>query len=260
MIIRSPVMSTRIRSLRSPSVLGVDSTAAAAVAHLDASIGASSAAAVPAMAPVAPAEAGLNLVLEEAQRYQAELAAAKADADQRGYSEGLARGEAAGRDQWDAACAELVQAARDVSAVIHEAQDVVQQHAVEIAFAIVCKILGKAATTRKGVAAHVSSVLRPLERESVVRLRVAPSQVGLYRAALDEVLEETHAIDVVGDAGVSGGCIVDCADQSLDARLEVQLGQFKDALVLAAAKPVRSTVAIDRPAGSGAPTDASASA
>jgi flagellar assembly protein FliH len=102
---------------------------------------------------------------------------------------------------------------------------------VEIAFAAVCKVLGEAAASEEGVRAMVQEAMRQIRAKEGLVLRVAPAD---YERLAGLSLGEGAKLELVADERVAlGGCLIETAGGTLDARLEVQLRQLVDTLTRA---------------------------
>jgi flagellar assembly protein FliH len=148
-----------------------------------------------------------------------------------GYREGLERGEREGK----ASLAEETERLRGLAASIGEALDRAiggaEDAMVEIAFAAACKVLGEAAVTEEGVRAMVQQAARQLRAKENLVLRVAAAD---HARLAGKLVVEGARLEVVADERVTlGGCLVETAGGTLDARLEVQLRQLVDTLARA---------------------------
>jgi len=183
----------------------------------------------PAPVPQAPAPApAVTAAQQEAERrkVQAELAELRAEAERRGYAVGHEKGEAEARrllqaqiDRFQGLAAQLAQAR---TAVLAEAEDGI----VELAFAALCRILGEQAASRDGVRAMVAHCAADVREREQVGIRLHPDDVAL----LGDVAGQP--VRVSADPGiVLGGCIVDSAKGTLDARLDIQLARLAETLL-----------------------------
>lgn len=100
--------------------------------------------------------------------------------------------------------------------------------AIELAFEVVCRLLGEPSSRR--------SVVESLVRQGFAGLRSQALRVRLHPA--DLALIEEHAalrlshpgVEWLGDGSVAnGGCLIDSRKGTLDARLETQLRQLLQA-------------------------------
>jgi flagellar assembly protein FliH len=166
-----------------------------------------------------------------------QIEARRAEIFEQAYQEGYEAGEQAGQQQARQARDEEIAALLEIAASMRSAFDGYLSDAedvlVEIAFASVCKILGRALCERAGVSAMVQELIEQVrEREQLV-VRLAPADYAL--------LAEPHAqasrsdawnVQLKPDARVSlGGCLIDSPSGTLDGRLETQLERLREVLV-----------------------------
>ncbi len=119
--------------------------------------------------------------------------------------------------------------------------------ALGIAFAALCKILGSAAVTREGIQAIVrqtATQLRTTERV-VVRLHAVDLALLHEHGALDATLPSGGAVSWVADSAVVlGGCVIASDGGELDARLETQIERLRTALVAARSQTAAPSLAM----------------
>lgn len=166
---------------------------------------------------------------------EADIAAALADAERRGYLAGLEKGERASSelihtqgDRLKSIIATLLQARVKV---LGDAED----DLVELAFTAICRILGEQAVRREVIVLTLrESVAASRERDGLV-IRIHPDDLELLRLGADG---PEPPLGLRADAQVLlGGCIIDSNTGSLDARLETQIARL--AAVLAATRAAR---------------------
>ena len=165
--------------------------------------------------------------IEEAVRLevQAELAELRAEAQRRGYAAGIEKGEAEARRQLQTQIERVqglaAQLAQARAAVLEDAED----GAVELAFAVLCRILGEQAASRQGVLAMVERCAGGARAREQATVRLHPDDFALLGPATP------HGARFTPDADIAlGGCIVDSSTGSLDARLETQLARLAETL------------------------------
>jgi flagellar assembly protein FliH len=186
---------------------------------------------MPAPAPMVPAAATFIEPAAPIEDPREALDELRRQAAQEGYREGLERGEREGK----ASLAEETERLRGLAASIGEALDRAiggaEDAMVEIAFAAACKVLGEAAVTEEGVRAMVQQAARQLRAKENLVLRVAAAD---HARLAGKIVVEGARLEVVADERVTlGGCLVETAGGTLDARLEVQLRQLVDTLARA---------------------------
>jgi flagellar assembly protein FliH len=181
--------------------------------------------------PEAPDEAAT--FRKHQQLVDAELASTFALAENRGFECGLAKAQAAGMEALKgpaARVAAIAAALADAKAtVLAEAEDTL----VEIVLAATARILGNTILTREGIVGAVECATRTLRDQDQLVVRLHPRDADLLREAWDTAdkasavqatVREDHTI-------ILGGCIVDSARGSLDARLDTQLAALRETLL-----------------------------
>lgn len=173
---------------------------------------------------------------ERERRHQEQAAQLLADAEQRGLEQGERKAEAAqalAQEKADATAKE--QAARLAQvldslmaarpALLEQSGDMV----VEVVHAAVCRLLGETGATRAAVQATVQAVLREAHDTEQLRVRVHPKDLDLLRSLYGS---GDQRIALQADMTVElGGCLVETAHGTLDARLELQLQNLRTALM-----------------------------
>lgn len=167
-------------------------------------------------------------------------AARSAGFDQ-GYAEGRAHAEEEVRQEWSGKLAEakalLENAYRMKEQIIQEAEPFL----VELSTAIAAKIIGRELESSPELVIELirKSLLRRRE-QGVVTLCVAPDQFAFVQAARDELelaVDSQAELQIVPDPTVTDhGCIIRTSLGSIDARIDTQLEEVKQALLQAAAE------------------------
>jgi len=191
----------------------------------------------PVPAPAAPAQVFIEPAapVEDPREALEELRRQGAEA---GYREGLERGEREARAalaEEKALLAKETERLRALAGSLGEALGRAiggaEDAMVEIAFAAVCKVLGEAAASEEGVRAMVQQAMREVRAKENMVLRVAPAD---YERLARLSNGESGRLELVADERVAlGGCLIETAGGTLDARLEVQLRQLVDTLTRA---------------------------
>ena len=203
---------------------------------------ASSALAAPAPPPVLepvvdPQAAAENERVQQALKVEQELIERREEAERRGFASGFERGQEAGTkalaDQVERMLAISATLQKAKSAVLETAQDAI----VEIAYTALCRVIGTAVADRATVTSMVNHALGMVNHRDEVTVWLHPQDAALVQQTLahDETsLTCGPATAVRGDPSLDlGGCIVESATGSLDARLDTQLGRLREALMLA---------------------------
>lgn len=179
---------------------------------------------------LAQAEAQRSAWREQAEQ---ELRAAYGEAERRGLEDGAAQAQRVAEDLVQAQVARLQAAAGALLQAQGTLAPSLQEDAVELAFTIVCRVLGEQAATRAGIYAMLQVQLAALRERRDLTVRLHPADCALMAAA---EVDGGAALRYVPDAGIElGGCLIDSPAGTLDARLEYQLGQLRQALAAARA-------------------------
>ncbi|MBI1890121.1 MAG: hypothetical protein HYS18_05715 [Burkholderiales bacterium] len=171
---------------------------------------------------------------QDLEKVRAEVEKARADAESRGYDQGLLLGKESAKQ----AFAEQTQRLASIAASLSEARtgaiDGAEDLLVEIVFAAVCQIIGDTATTREGVMSLVSQMVAGFKDHDNLTVRLHPDDWDLIQKMLansDDVRIDPKVILRADTSVNSGGCIVDTSTGSLDARLDVQLERLRETLM-----------------------------
>jgi flagellar assembly protein FliH len=159
---------------------------------------------------------------------RATLEALRREAFDEGYRDGRGEGEKDARAEHAAELQTLQALARSVRDALGQGIEGVEDALVEIAFAAVCKVLGRAAASEEGVRAMVREAMSEVRSRDGVVLRVSPREHAAFQGQLGAELE------VVADERVAaGGCLIETTGGTLDARLDIQLRRLADTLTRA---------------------------
>ena len=200
-------------------------------------------AAVPAQRePVPDAEAAavdMRRAYEEAHR--SGHAEGRQAGLQEGRAEGLRIGEAAGKKAAQQAVAQRIAALDGLLAALERQTEMqwrlLEDDAVEAVFSAVCRILGERALSQESAGEAVRAVLAQMRGRTVLTVRAHPQDVEQLNANRDlaDYLSQRQAkteVKWLADERIElGGCILDSAEGSLDARLETQLSRLREVLL-----------------------------
>jgi len=145
-----------------------------------------------------------------------------------GYDKGAAEAKAEQARQTERQAQEFAQllasAQQALAGQIEGAEDAI----VEIAFAAVCKLLGEGALSEAAARGLVREAMRGVLAKEGLVVRVSSADHALLAPSPEP------RVEVVADERVAfGGCIIETAGGTLDARLEIQLRQLLDTLTRA---------------------------
>jgi flagellar assembly protein FliH len=151
-------------------------------------------------------------------------------AAERGYQEGLQRGAADGRQALDEEVARLRTVLGELQQLRGQVLDAAEDTMVELAFASLCRLAGTEATSRDVVVHAVRQASAELRAGDELTVLVHPDDL----AQVVSQLERPRGVNLVASPAVGmGGCMIDGATGTLDARLETQLEQLRLALLRA---------------------------
>jgi flagellar biosynthesis/type III secretory pathway protein FliH len=159
---------------------------------------------------------------------QGEIDGLRIEARESGYSEGYAKGEQKGIEDYREKLNALDAIIEAISSKQKELLQGTEDAAVELAFAAVGKILFGHITSRDTVISIVKGLKKRLAYEpQQLIVHVSPNE---YQALIEPTASECEfpaGLRLVADDRVKfGGCIVEADSGNLDARLEIQLQQL----------------------------------
>lgn len=163
------------------------------------------------------------------------LVAIAAEAERRGFEDGLARGMAEARARAEDALQAVAAAEQAVASIRDAYLADAEAAAVELAFRIAEKVIGAAVASDPKVVLEVVSgaLLRTTDRDHLV-LEVNPRDFELVRDAASELAARLGGIrrmEVVSERRVEpGGCVVRTVEGEIDARISAQLERVRQIL------------------------------
>lgn len=167
-------------------------------------------------------------VRNDAANAEERLAAIAAEAERRGFEDGLARGLAEARARAEDALQAVAAAERGVAQLRDAFLADAETAAVDLAFQIAQKVIGAAVAADRSVVLEVVSgaLLRTTDRDHLV-LEVNPRDFELVRDAASQLAARLGGIrrmEVVSERRVDpGGCVVRTVEGEIDARIAAQL-------------------------------------
>ncbi len=185
-----------------------------------------------AAAAPAPAQPVPDNELERLRLRMAELERDAQAREQRAFSSGFAKGEAAGRAQEAAriegAAARLAESAAELSHLRRRFRRDAEEDCVKLAVAIARRVLRRElAIDPEALLGIVKASLTKLEGREVERLRVHPDDAALVKRFLDEAAGRAP-IHVYADPALErGACIFETSRGDLDASIETQLAEIQ---------------------------------
>jgi flagellar assembly protein FliH len=178
-------------------------------------------------------DAEIARLREAAQQATLELTDAFADAEMRGMEAGAEKGERLALEQLQAQVERVKTLLFQIGQARRKVMDDAEDALVEIAFAAVCKIMGEQGASREAVLSAVRATCAATRERDDLVVRLHPEDAALLRAEDDA----EPGLRISADPSVTlGGCIVDSANGSLDARFDTQLDLLAAALKAARAQ------------------------
>lgn len=181
------------------------------------------------------------------QTAQLQREEAHKEGHQQGYAEGREEGLEAGyKEGMDAAVQEMqtklqnaiAKAEQILLIAEQQAKDIVigaERHIIDISMAMVSKILAREIEENPMVVLPiVTAALKKVRDQEQIEIRVNPEEYHLLlqaRKDLQLVLGREQALQIVADQTIpAGGCIIDTAYGSVDARIDTQFDTLRKAL------------------------------
>ncbi len=162
--------------------------------------------------------AALRAAASEVQEHMAE---ARAEAEARGFAEGKVKGEKAGQQALQAHVERAGKIAEQVASARAALDGQWEEAMVGTVFAAVCRILGQCGAEPATVAVMVREAAAATRSRDQITVRLHPEDAALFQ---DRVQLVEGGPRFLADPSIAlGGCLVDSATGTLDARFETQL-------------------------------------
>lgn len=191
--------------------------------------------------PSVPAAAiePVAVVTAEDDAHQQELQAQTEAAAKQGYEDGYAEGRAAaldeGRKQQAKHKLQVEALLKELAERFELEIDGMEELAVAVTFAACRKILGDAVGDAQALRGAVRAALAAAKGDEVVTVRLAAADLDLLNTDTQD-FPELRSLHLMADAQMPrGGCVLEIAGGSLDARIDTQMREL--ARVLAQAAP-----------------------
>jgi flagellar assembly protein FliH len=164
---------------------------------------------------------------------EAELAAAREREEKAGHAAGHAKGLADAQASYKEKLQQLERMLSGFGEAFAAQVEGLEDIAVAIGFEAAMKIVGNALVTREGVRAVVAQALSRVRSDERLLLRVSPRDFYLLlQQPGDTLMPGPQNVEMVPDDRIElGGCLVETATGTLDARLETQLEALRRLLV-----------------------------
>ena len=161
-----------------------------------------------------------------------------------GYEVGLTEGRiAGGKEAIDLAEARLKEQIRKLekladsfSSAFTERLNALEIDALELSFQVICKIFGQLASSKTGCEGLLNEAFQRMRDQPIALVKMHPYDIALiqHEHAENRTVSETissEKIQLIPDSQITlGGCVLEGASGTLDARIETQLSQLKKAL------------------------------
>lgn len=167
---------------------------------------------------------------DELAELHAGLATAQAAAEQRGYDEGQSTAHAEVQaelqrniESWEQGIAQLAEQHRTHGADL-------QRQAADIALAATAKVIGERSADATQIGAAIEHLIQASGLAGALKIAVAPAHFELLTREGFDVVQRLHAlaVELRADSRIAyGGCVMEAADATVDARYEVQLEKLR---------------------------------
>ena len=156
---------------------------------------------------------------------------------EKGFAAGRDQGIAAGRKEIADRLARLDSIIRELEGIKERKLQEVLPEIVDLALEIAAKIVRKKIEQdREIIVSVVRDAVRKLGREEKMVIRVNPSDYDTMISNLDSLREEARLRDISvepSDSVSAGGCYIETPTAEVDARVEEQIRELRDAITTA---------------------------
>ncbi|SDC86132.1 flagellar assembly protein FliH [Paenibacillus sp. UNCCL117] len=172
---------------------------------------------------------------ERRQHDQSAFAEAKDQGFRQGYEEGRAHAEAELRERYDQMLQEASQILQQSYLMKHDIIQEAEPFLIEMSCSIAEKIIARQLTLEpEWVKDLIRKVLARRREQGLIALCVAPSQFAYIQDAREELLlhiDSQAELQIIPDGSVQDlGCVIRSSFGSIDARIDTQLNEIKQAL------------------------------
>lgn len=166
-----------------------------------------------------------------------ELAGLRSEAQTRGYEDGRKAAVESVKKEW---AEHFAQAGRVLESLKRRREDLLlalEDDLAAIVFEAAAKLVGQTQLQKDRVAPIVRAVVERVVQQDDIVVRIAPADLAYVDPEqMRKELGRMVSLRLVPDEGVLlGGCIVESAVGTLDARLEVQIARLREVLLAARA-------------------------
>ncbi|NEX63027.1 FliH/SctL family protein [Noviherbaspirillum galbum] len=186
--------------------------------------------------------------LRAAARWEAEQSAAREqwqragkEAEQRGYADGMKKAQSALEDATRMQAARVATLATALRQSVETLRKQSEEDVIALAFAAVCRILGEHAMERGVVVAMVRETMAgmasgPHADGEFLTVWLHPEDLALLQQGTALPADLAQAQWKADPAIAAGGCMIETARGTLDARLDIQLEAFRAGMLAARAR------------------------
>ena len=166
-----------------------------------------------------------------------ELRKSESEGFEKGYSEGLARGIQEGQKEVRERLGRLESVIRELERVKERKIEELLPEIVDLSLDIARKIIHrKIEQDREIIVSVVREAIHRLGREETMTIRVNPADYDTMISNIEVLREETRLRDVTVEPSASvspGGCTIETPSGEVDARVEEQIREIRDAITTA---------------------------
>ena len=166
-----------------------------------------------------------------------ELRRSETEGFEKGYAEGLASGIKEGQKEISQRLARLESLIRELDGVKERKIEELLPEIVDLSLDIARKIIHrKIEQDREIIISVVREAIHRLGREEKMIIRVNPADYDTMISNIDVLREETRLRDVTVEPSASvspGGCTIETPSGEVDARIEEQIKEIRDAITTA---------------------------
>lgn len=152
-----------------------------------------------------------------------------------GYQEGMAQAEMELRDQYESTLQEATQILEQAYLLKQQIIQEAEPFLIELSTSIAEKVIGRQLTLEpEWTIDSIRKVLSRRKEKGIITLCVSPAQFNYIQDARDELLlaiDSQAELQIIPDVSVlDQGCVVRSSFGSIDARIDTQLKEIKNAL------------------------------
>ncbi len=171
------------------------------------------------------------------EKRKAELKKLESEGFEKGHAEGLARGLVAGQKEIGERLGRLDSVISELDRIKERKLEELLPEIVDLSLEIARKIIHrKIEKDRDIIVSVVREAVRKLGRDEKMTIRVNPADYETMISGLDSLREEARIRDITVEPAESvspGGCYIETPSGDVDARIEEQIREIRDAITTA---------------------------